>query len=308
MNKVLITGASGFVGKNLVAYLQQKDITTVSCSRSEGCDYTLIDTELLNNQQISAIVHLAGKAHDLRKVVSSEEYFEANTELTQKLYDAFLASKAAVFIYISSIKALADRTDAPLTEDMKPLPFTDYGKSKLAAEEYLLKQLLPLGKRIYILRPCMIHGPGNKGNLNLLYQVVKKGIPYPLAAFNNERSFLSVENLCFVIQELLVREDITSGIYHVADDEPISTIDVVLIIANGIGKSSKLCRISPGLIKWIARVGDIIPLPLNSERLQKLTDSYVVSNHKLLTALQAPLPVTAKMGLKKTIESFKDAL
>jgi nucleoside-diphosphate-sugar epimerase len=85
-----------------------------------------------------------------------------------------------------------------LTEEVEPKPLTHYGKSKLMAEEYILSQPLSVGKSYYILRPCMIHGPGNKGNLNLLYQIVQKGIPYPLAAFENKRSFLSIENLCFI--------------------------------------------------------------------------------------------------------------
>lgn len=306
MNKVLITGASGFVGKNLIGYLQQKHVDTLPYSRSEGFDYTLIDQSFLDHQQINAIVHLAGKAHDLRRVVNSEEYYAANTDLTRRLFDAFLQSNVSVFIYISSVKALADRTDVSLTEEMEPAPLTDYGKSKLAAETYLQQQTLPAGKRLYILRPCMIHGPGNKGNLNLLYQVVKKGIPYPLAAFNNERSFLSVDNLCFVIYQLLYKEEIASGIYHVADDTPISTIDLVQIIAEGLGKKGRIWSIYPGLIKSIARIGDVFSLPLNSERLQKLTDSYVVSNRKLITALKISLPVNTKEGLQKTIESFKD--
>lgn len=306
MSKAFITGASGFVGKNLLAYLQHNSVTTVPFSRSAGYDYGSIDSLFLNHQQIDTIVHLAGKAHDLRKLVNSAEYFKANTELTRKLFESFLQSNASVFIYISSVKAIADSTNVPLTEEIQPFPLTDYGKSKLLAEEYLLKQLLPSGKRLYILRPCMIHGPGNKGNLNLLYQVVKKGIPYPLAAFDNKRSFLSVENLCFVIYQLMNRGDMASGVYHIADDEPISTMDVVQIIAAGLGKKGRWWKISPVLIKWIARMGDFIPFPLNSERLQKLTDSYIVSNHKLVSALKVPLPVNTREGLQKTMESFKD--
>lgn len=305
MSNVFITGASGFVGKNLSSYLQQKNIDTTSFSRSSGGDYGLVNELFFNSREVGAIVHLAGKAHDLRRSVNSEDYYKANTELTQQLFDAFLKSHATVFIYISSIKALADSTDVPLTEDLQPDPKTDYGKSKLAAEVYLQKQVLPVGKRLYILRPCIIHGPGNKGNLNLLYQVVRKGIPYPLAAFDNARSFLSVENLCFVIAELLKREDIASGIYHIADDTPISTIDVVQLIANVLGKRGRIWKVSPGLIKCLAGMGDIFHLPLNSERLHKLTDSYIVSNHKLITALQLSLPVSAKEGLEKTIESFQ---
>src|SRR3546814_3353608 len=109
-----------------------------------------------------------------------------------------------------------------LSEDMMPAPQTPYGQSKWRAEQYLNSQLLPAGKRLFILRPCMIHGPGNKGNLNLLYQVVSKGLPWPLAAFDNERSFLSTDNLNYIIKRILEDADIPGGTYNLADDDPRS--------------------------------------------------------------------------------------
>jgi nucleoside-diphosphate-sugar epimerase len=115
------------------------------------------------------------------------------------LYDQFLQSKAKKFIYISCVKAAADTVDGVLTEDVLPNPVTAYGKSKLMAENYISANI-PADKQVYILRSCMIHGPGNKGNLNLLHGIVKKGISYPFGAFKNVRSFLSIENICFVIK------------------------------------------------------------------------------------------------------------
>src|SRR5690606_27975560 len=109
-------------------------------------------------------------------------------------------------------------------------PLTPYGKSKLEAELYLLAQKLPERKRLFIIRPCMIHGPGNKGNLNLLYKVVEKGIPWPLAAFHNERSFLSIDNLSFLIEKMLMHTDLASGVYNFADDDALSTNSLVKLI------------------------------------------------------------------------------
>ncbi len=151
----------------------------------------------------------------------------------------------------------------------------------------------------------MIHGPGNKGNLNLLYKLAKWGLPWPLAAFENKRSFCSVENICFVINELITREDISSGIYNVADDEPLSTNEVIEILGESLGKKPIFWRIPRFIIQLIARLGDMIHLPLNSERLTKLTESYVVSNKKLLDALGKNLPVNSKDGLKRTFKSFQ---
>jgi len=176
----------------------------------------------------------------------------------------------------------------------------------LLAEQYILSKLIPKGKRVYILRPCMIHGPGNKGNLNLLYSVVSKGFPWPLGLFENSRSYLSIENLCFIIKELIEREDIPSGVYNIADDVPLSTNEVVKMIAESNGRKARILNLSSSLINVIARIGDILKLPINSERLQKLTESYIVSNAKIKEVLGKPLPVSSKDGLMRTFKSFAD--
>jgi len=175
----------------------------------------------------------------------------------------------------------------------------------LEAEQYLLAQTLPEGKRLFIIRPCMIHGPGNKGNLNLLYKVVEKGIPWPLAAFHNQRSFLSIDNLSCLVEQMLVQVEVQSGVYNFADDDALSTNELVALISETLSKKPKLWSISAGLIKGVVKIGDVLPLPLNSERLKKLTESYVVSNAKIKQALGIDkLPLTAKEGLEKTIKSF----
>ena len=264
----------------------------------------------LKNSEIKidheVVIHLAGKAHDLKNVSSSDEYYKVNTELTKEIFDAFLISEAKVFITLSSVKAVADEVDGELTEDVTPNPITHYGKSKLLADQYILSQPIPIGKRVYILRPCMIHGPGNKGNLNLLYSIVSKGLPWPLGLFENSRSYLSIENLCFIIKELIVREDILSGVYNVADDVQLSTNKVIKMIAESRGSKARILNLSKNLIKVLARVGDVLKLPLNSERLQKLTESYIVSNAKIKEALGKQLPVSSKEGLMRTFQSFAD--
>ena len=151
----------------------------------------------------------------------------------------------------------------------------------------------------------MIHGLGNKGNLNLLYQLVAKGLPWPLGAFENERSFLSFENLCFVIKELLENETIPSGVYNLADDADLFTNELIKILGGGLGKPSKIVNLSPKVIRSIAKIGDVLPLPLNSERLQKLTESYIVSNQKIIQAIGKPLPISSVEGLKRTFKSFR---
>jgi len=151
----------------------------------------------------------------------------------------------------------------------------------------------------------MIHGPGNKGNLNLLHGIVTKGIPYPLGAFKNVRSFLSVENLCFVINELLVQKNIPSGVYQVADDLSLSTNRVIELIGDSLGTKSRIWNVPTAWVHTLARYGNYLGLPLNTHRLQKLTESYVVGNAKIIKAIGKPLPVKSNEGLLKTFESFK---
>ena len=295
--KITITGATGFVGANLKNYLKASHIIFPMSVRYMPNQHFEIKTD--------ALIHLAGKAHDLKKVSRPSDYYEANFELTKQLFDSFLQSTVSVFIFMSTVKAVADTVEGILTEDTIPNPKTHYGIAKQQAEEYILSQQLPIGKRVYILRPCMIHGPGNKGNLNLLYQLVGKGLPWPLGAFENQRSFLSVENLCFVIKELLDNETIPSGVYQIADDKPLSTNELIQLLGTSLDKKSRIWNISSSWIKWVAKLGDYLYLPLNSERLQKLTENYVVNNHKIITAMGKTLPVTAEKGLLETFGSFR---
>jgi nucleoside-diphosphate-sugar epimerase len=299
MKRVLITGSTGFVGKNLISDLKLYNF-----------NLQVLDLKTTNHpfdfRNTDSIIHLAGKAHDLKNTSTPDAYYQVNTELTKKVFDEFLASEAQVFITLSSVKAVADEVEGALTEEHIPNPITHYGKSKLLAEQYILSKEIPQGKRVYILRPCMIHGPGNKGNLNLLYSLVSKGLPWPLGSFINSRSYLSIENLCFIIKELIDREDTPSGVYNVADDASLSTNEVIKMIAESKGKNVRILNLSQNLIKALARVGDLIKLQLNSERLQKLTESYVVSNAKIKEALGKQLPVSSKEGLIQTFQSFSD--
>jgi nucleoside-diphosphate-sugar epimerase len=293
MYKICITGASGFVAKSFKLYSSPIYIFS---DFFRGTHFNINDEVV--------VLHFAGKAHDLKKVLLPDEYYEVNTELTREVFDKFLASNAKVFITLSSVKAVADKVEGELYEQVTPNPATHYGKSKLLAELYILSRAIPVNKRVYILRPCMIHGPGNKGNLNLLYSIVSKGFPWPLGLFENSRSYLSIENLCFIIRELIEREDIPSGVYNVADDAPLSTNEVTSLIAKSKRRKVIILNFNIGFIKLLAHLGDFFNLPLNSERLQKLTESYVVSNAKIKEALGKQLPVSSKNGLIKTFQSF----
>ena len=328
--KILITGVHGFVGSNLVEALKKEHTIyglDIVSPIKDGVRFTFSwDSLGIKNEipEVDAIIHLAGKAHDTKNQSAADVYFKVNTDLTKKIFDWYLAHPTArKFIQFSTVKSAADRVEGDfLTEECVPTPVGPYGESKIAAENYIIEKFAPEalkrpfhnftdedavvdGKKVYIMRPCMIHGPGNKGNLNLLYGVVSKGIPWSLGAFENRRSFTSIGNLQEVIKGLLTK-DVTSGIYHMGDDEALSTNELIEVICSALGKKAHIWNIPRGLMNGFAKIGDVLHLPLNSLRMQKLTENYMVSNAKIKTALgMKEMPVRAKDGLAKTIKSFK---
>ncbi len=312
--KILITGINGFVGTNFTnSWFRNHKIVGLDIHQpeKEGVERIFGWEELGKVPPVDAIVHLAGKAHDTRNRSEAQVYFDVNTGLTQKIFDYFLQSDARTFIFFSSVKAAADSVPGDvLTEDVVPAPVGPYGESKIKAEEYILSKLSAVSdqlsaKSVFILRPCMIHGLGNKGNLNLLYSVVKKGIPWPLGAYENSRSFCSVDNISYVVEQLIVKDNIESGIYHVGDDEPLSTNELIRMISESVGKKSHIWKLPKVIINSAVSIGGALHLPLNRERLNKLTENYVVSNNKIKKALGIEkMPVTARDGMMKTLSSF----
>lgn len=283
-----MTGSHGFVGTNFVEALP---------SEHEVIRWNVrTDAEL---PDCDAVIHLAGKAHDIKMAdvggLKAEEYLYVNTELTKKIFDGFLKSKAKKFIFFSSIKAKDN--DTP------------YAKSKYLAEQYIQEKFRDESlefrdKRVYILRPCMIHGKGVKGNLPLLFKFVKKGLPWPLAAFENQRSYASMGNVSYIVNELL-KKDVKSGTYNVCDDETVSTNDLILLMSECLGRKAKMLKIPMGIVCMGAKIGDLIHLPLNTERLGKLTESNVIDNSEIKKALSiSHMPVKAKDGLKFTINEM----
>lgn len=322
---ILITGIHGFVGSNLVLALKGHHSLyglDIIAPEKEGVvktfawkDIEVISFPMQQLPHFDTIIHLAGKAHDTKNQSAAQAYFDINTGLTQKIFDFFLESSAKKFIFFSSVKAAADSVvGGMLTEDVIPTPVGPYGESKIAAEEYILNKLrsehgelkvaMQRDKQVYILRPCMIHGPGNKGNLNLLYNVVKKGIPWPLGDFENKRSFTSIDNLCYVVEGLLTK-DVASGIYHMGDDEALSTNELIALMCEAMGKEPHIWKMNRKMMEGCAGLGTLFHLPLNTERLRKLTENYVVSNEKIKSALGIDrMPVRAADGIMKTIRSF----
>lgn len=298
---VTIFGSSGFIGKNLTESLRDEfNVQEVSLRNP------LWETEI--DETADIFINLIGKAHDHKGLASDEDYYLANIEIAQKIFSVFEKSSAKMLIHISSLAAIEEYESlVPLEESAPCHPVSIYGKTKRMAEEWLLSQHLPSQKKLVIVRPPMVHGPGDRGNLDLLYKIISKGIPYPLAAFQNQRSFISINNFIFYIRQIMLgSQELETGIYHISDDEPVGTREIIEIIRKTENIKSMDLNLPKIVVKAIARIGDFIPIPLNSKKLKKLTNNLIVSNKKINILLKINnLPLTAKEGLELTIKSFR---
>ena len=297
MYKTIILGSSGFIGQNLMKRNPNSEGVSL---RDGNWKNQISDAEV--------IINLVGKAHDHKGTATEQDFYYANVDLAKEIFNEFLKSNAKLLIHISSIAAQEEfESSKPLKEENQCHPFSSYGKTKREAEEWLLQQNLPEKKKLIILRPPMVHGEGDKGNLGLLYKLISKGIPYPLASFDNKRSFISIDNFSYFINQIIENKELLENvIYHISDDEAVSTKEIIEIIKKVENNNTLNLSLPKVLVKFLAKIGDIIPLPLNTKRLKKMTSNLEVSNQKIKNALGiTQLPISAKKGIEITIKSFK---
>jgi nucleoside-diphosphate-sugar epimerase len=305
---IFLAGASGFIGQNVLENFNDSEFTVFfNKSKISPRNNIIRETTSIDNSIDSEVwINLAGKAHDMSRVQSEKPYWEANYDFALQLYNQFLESKEArVFIHMSSIKAVADDPLEPIDELTKEDPKTVYGKSKLEADRYIMKNLPVDGKKVYILRPAMVHGKGNKGNLNSLYKYCQSSLPYILGNFNGNRSYLSLENLLMVFSSLI--DGIPdSGIYCLSDEDTVASNDLVEIIYSELGKTPSIWHMPKFMLSLLAFAGEFLPIPIDNDTLKKVGSDYVVNSNKIRASLINGFPVKAIDGLKKTIRSFGD--
>ena len=301
---ILLTGATGFVGQNFIKYFtaQKTNFHIFALCRDSAYKnsgyvtwlYNEMDfNKVLSENDIYAVIHLAGKAHDTKNTSKSEVYFEINYSITKKLFDAFANSHASKFIFLSSIKAVGDdQTYITNSLDLSE-PQTPYAKSKREAEKYIQNFDLSSSKSFYILRPTLIYGPAVKGNLATLVKFANKGLPYPFESFENKRSYLSVNNLSYILIKLIENE-YESMTLNIANEDAISTKELIAIIYKALGKKPSSLSFPQAIIKSIATLGNIFPLPINSEKLNKITSSFVVDTAEMIKKLGFSLPETTR--------------
>jgi glycosyltransferase involved in cell wall biosynthesis/nucleoside-diphosphate-sugar epimerase len=293
----VVSGANGFVGSGIVPILRSRGHRVITVGRS-ACDYNYDAIVLADVPTGSTFVHLAGKAHDLAHATALQEYEEANVLLAERFWDLSCQKNAARFVFVSSIKAVVDHSNYPVDESVVPRPSSPYGQSKLRAERVLLA-LAASSKTpsLTILRPSLIYGPNVKGNLQLLARAVALRVPYIFGAFDNSRSLLSLQNLACVVEEIGVG-GVAPDLYHVADDEPVSTVDVVRAIGAGLDRRPVIISLPRRVVRSVAILGTRLRGPLTIGRLDKLTESLVVDSARLRHALCVELPESTTDGLQ----------
>lgn len=324
MKTVLVTGSTGFVGRHLLPVLQQRDWQITAAVRQDWQHSqatsikTIVTGEIDGNtdwrealQGIKTVIHLAGRAHILHESASNPEaeFFRVNTEGTTNLVKQSIAAGIEHFVFISSIHAMTTSSDRILSESSTCQPDTPYGCSKIQAEEALIAEAKNSNMTWTILRPTLVYGAGNVGNMERLIKLVKLGLPLPFGAINNRRSFIYVGNLVDAIATCLTHPQAANQLFIVSDNRDLSTPQLIHLIARQMHKPTYLLPIHPELLKILAYVGDGIefllkrPIPLNSSNLVRLFGSLFVDSSHIQNRLNWQPPFTIEQGLELTIKT-----
>lgn len=312
MSKILVTGATGFVGKRLIPELLAAG-HEVRCAVSKKVDWLQSEQVLVNKlelqsdwsealQDIDIVIHLAARVHIMQDNSTSplDAYCEVNSVATKTLAEQAAQYGVKRFIFLSSIKVNGEFTleDSPFTEDDLVQPEDPYALSKLYAEQHLLSISQNTGMEVVILRPPLVFGPGVKANFLKMLYLVNKGWPLPFGKVNNKRSFVFIDNLVSAICAVTVEPKAANQIYLVADDESWSLTHVLQFIGKEMGVKLKLFNI-PG-------TNYLFKLPGLRNRHKRLFGFLEVSNNKLKSQLGWVPPFTSGEGLAKTVKWYKD--
>lgn len=306
--RVLVTGASGFVGSALVSVLKQLAHDVVATTRSaasapvDGVDYRVVGD--MGNapdwqsplQDIDVVVHTAARVHEMDE--SSDNPLQAfrRVNVVATLDLASQAAEAGVrrFVFISSIKVLGEQTQAgnPFRADDVPRPIDPYGMSKLEAEVGLLALAAETGMEVVVVRPPLVYGRGVKGNFASMVKLVRRGLPLPLGAIHNKRSLVGIGNLIDLIVRCLNHPAAANQVFLAGDGEDLSTTELLRGVAEAMGKPARLISVPAGMLQFGA-------LLLGKKAMgQRLLGSLQVDISKTRETLGWTPPYTVEEGLR----------
>ncbi len=282
--KILVTGANGFIGKRFVEYNKERFYITTLSVRDDvykTFDFTGFDS----------IVHLAGKAHDMN-CKDDSEYFNVNTDITKTLATKAKSDGVKHFIYISSVKVYGKEDRGLITEKSECLPEDAYGKSKLLAEHFL-QSIQDENFKVAIVRPPMVYGAGVKGNMDRLIHLCKKKYPLPLGNIGNLRTMVFVDNMIELLNTIIDQQ--AQGIFIPSDKKPISTDALILMIKQSLGETNNLISI-PFFLRKIIKIA-------KPELYKRLFGSFVMDTKATNGKLNFVPPYSTEFGIEKMVKA-----
>lgn len=314
--RILVTGASGFIGAHLVKWLVRCGRhARAAVRRSPPLDGTNLELAIVGDidrttnwapalDGIDVVVHLAGRAHvrDEHSPAALDRFREVNVEGTMRLAEQ-AADRVRRLVFVSSIGVNGSKTtDRPFSESSPPAPTEDYAKSKYEAEEKLRTLSGRTGLELVIVRPPLVYGPGCPGNFLRLIKLVDSGLPLPLASIRNSRSLIFVENLVSAL--LACAENPLAGgrTYLVDDGETISTPELVRTLGRLLGRRAKLVPCPLPILRSLASLAG------RAGALDKLTDSLVVDGAVIRRELGWNPHRTMLDGLAETVKWYRETV
>ena len=315
MQRILVTGANGFVGRRLLYILLQRGMTVRATSRLipshpvEGiaewykADLADENIHLLDLcRDCQAVIHLAGQAHD--PTASAAVFDAVNRRLTQRLAQTAAAAGVQHFIFLSTIKVHGEGQEPgrehAYTEVDTPAPEDDYARSKLAAELALQEACQASNMNFTIIRPPLIFGPGVKGNFLALLRVINMGLPLPLGSIRNRRSLVFVDNLCDLLVRLIISPAAANRVCPVSD-MTVSTPELIRAMANALGTMTVVFPCPPGLLRILGTVSG------RRAAVDRLTQSLVIDDSAMRRSLGWRPPVSAAVAMQQTADWFLSA-
>jgi nucleoside-diphosphate-sugar epimerase len=317
LNKVLITGADGFIGKALCDVLLRNGHKVRGTVLSEdliehlpGGVEPLISGDIGDAMDLrpifkdtDVVIHLAARVHVMCETIVDPmaEFMRVNAEGTRKLAIAAAAMDVKKFVFLSSIKVNGEATyGKPFSADDPPDTKDPYGISKMKAEEAIKNICYSSDMEFYIIRPTLVYGPAVKGNFLRLVNLVDKGVPLPLGGIKNARDILYLGNLVDALSRLTVSNIPGNETYLISDDEHISTPRLIETIANAMEKKARLINIPSGMLKMI---GKIIG---KSDEIDRLIGSLCVDSGKIQKVLGWRPPFSFEEGIKATVRWYRE--
>ncbi len=316
MKKLLLTGATGFVGKALLTELLQNDFEVIISIRNTPISSSVkIKTIKTGNllattdwspalQNIDIVIHSAARAHIMQDSSSNPlaEFRKTNVDGTLNLARQAEKSGASRFIFISSIKATGQSSSSQsiLKPDDAALPTDPYGLSKYEAEQGLLELAKNSKMDVVIIRPPLVYGPNVKGNFLSLLKYIKKGLPLPLGSINNKRSLVALDNLVNFIRHCTTHPKAANEIFFISDGEDVSTTELLMKIAKAFNKKLFLIPIPPIALSFIAKLFG------KGAMVDRLLESLQVDNSKAVELINWKPVISMDSQLKKIADSYSN--